>query len=115
MREGAGITELAFLRVRDSHGPAFEAAFAGAAGVVKRAEGHLGHRLVRAVDHADLYLLEVHWRDLAAHVEVFEASGAHAVLMETLEPFLVDEPHVIHVPAHPGMDLPRQQPRRGGA
>jgi heme-degrading monooxygenase HmoA len=75
----------------------FEAAFASVASLLVSADGHISHRLVAAVDHADLFLLEVEWRDLAAHTEHFEPSSAHAEFIAALEPFFVGEPIVLHV------------------
>lgn len=92
------VTELALLSVLPGQGAAFEAAFASVASLVSSAGGHIRHRLVSAVDRADAYLLEVDWTDLAAHVERFEPSAAHARFMASLEPFLAAEPFVIHVP-----------------
>lgn len=91
-------TELAFLSIRPGDSEAFETAFASVAGLVAGAEGHIRHRLVRSLAQANVYLLEVEWCDLAAHVEAFEPSDAHARLVATLEPFLTAEPSVIHVP-----------------
>lgn len=99
MSASAQVTELAFLSIRSGQGAAFEASFANVAGLLAGAEGHLRHRLVPSVDQANVYLLEVEWTDLAAHVETFETSDAHARFMAALEPFLATEPHVVHVPA----------------
>jgi hypothetical protein len=57
-----------------------------------------GIGLLPPVDRTDHYLLEVEWRDLAAHTEYFEPSSAYTQFMGALEPFLVDEPIVVHVP-----------------
>lgn len=92
------ITELALLRVGTGMNSAFEAAFLDVADLLQQADGHLQHRLVRTLDHDDLYLLQVDWRDLAAHVEGFEPSDAHARFMGALAPFLAEEPIVAHVP-----------------
>ncbi|MBD9480147.1 antibiotic biosynthesis monooxygenase family protein [Pseudoxanthomonas sp. PXM02] len=103
MNVSTRVTELAFLSIRPGAGEAFEAAFTSVAGLVAEAEGYLGHRLVRSLDQPDVYLLDVEWKDLAAHVEVFEPSDAHARFMAALTPFLAAEPRVIHVPSH-GID-----------
>lgn len=92
------VTELAFLNIRPGKELAFEAGFSSVAGLLAAADGHIRHRLVRSLDQADTYLLEVWWRDLAAHVERFEPSEAHAHFMAALEPFLATEPTVIHFP-----------------
>ena len=92
------VTELAWLSIQPGQGAAFEATFASVAGLVSSAEGHIRHRLVPAVDRDDAYLLEVDWTDLAAHVERFEPSDAHARFMASIEPFLAAEPLIIHVP-----------------
>ncbi len=76
---------------------AFEAAFKEAAPLLLRADGYLGHRLVPTLDDQSLYLLEVTWRDLAAHVEGFEPSNDHARFMEALEPYLHGDVVVAHV------------------
>lgn len=62
------VTELAVLSIQPGQSAAFEAAFSSVAGLVASAEGHIGHRLVPSVDRADVYLLEVDWTDLAAHL-----------------------------------------------
>lgn len=93
------ITELALLSIQPGQGAAFEAAFASVAGLVANAEGQIRHRLVLSADQTDVYLLEVDWTDLAAHVERFEPSAAHARFIAALEPFLTAEPQVIHVPS----------------
>ncbi len=92
------ITELAILRISPDANAGFEAAFASVEPLLADAEGHVWHRLVAAADRDDEYLLEVDWRDLAAHTEAFEPSSAHTQFMAALEPFLVDEPAVYHVP-----------------
>lgn len=92
------ITELALLRVRAKLGPAFEAAFAQVRHFLSSADGHIDHRLVRSVDDPNLYLLEVWWQDLEAHVRDFEPSEGHGRLMLALTPLLVGEPFVLHVP-----------------
>lgn len=92
------ITELAILRVRPGSGPALENAFDTVRPLLAGADGHLRHRLVKTVDEPDAYLLEVAWRDLAAHVDGFEPSAAHTRFMAALVPLLSAEPLVIHVP-----------------
>lgn len=92
------ITELAILRISPDANAGFEAAFANVEPLLADAEGHVWHRLVAAADRNDHYLLEVEWRDLAAHTECFEPSSAHTQFIRALEPFLVDEPTVVHVP-----------------
>lgn len=91
------VTELVFLAVAPFSNAAFEQAFAGVAGLLDAAPGHLGHRLVRSLHPEDAYLLEVQWRDLDAHIGVFEPSAAHERFMAALQPFLVGEPLVLHV------------------
>lgn len=94
------ITEVALLRVRTGMNMSFEAAFGNVAPLLRQADGHLQHRLARTLDHDDLYLLEVDWRDLVAHVERFEPSDAHARFMAALAPSLAGDPTVVHVPSH---------------
>ena len=93
------VTELALLRLERGRGPDFEAAFARVADLLARADGYVRHRLVLALDDPDIYLLEVEWRDLAAHIAGFEPSETHARFMAPLEPLLSGEPIVVHVPA----------------
>lgn len=94
------ITELAVLHVEAGASVAFEAAFASVASLLVGADGYRGHRLVAVLDRPDVYLLEVEWRDLSAHVERFEPSAAHTCFMAALEPLLSGEPCVIHVPVN---------------
>lgn len=92
------VTEFVIFRVEPGHGPQFEAAFASVVSLLANADGYLGHRLAPTLDEADLYLLQVEWRDLAAHTQGFEPSEAHMHFMAALEPLLLDEPAVVHVP-----------------
>ena len=92
------IRELALLRIRPGSHGAFETAFDDVAPLLREADGHHGHVLSRGLDDDTLYLLEVTWRDLAAHVDGFEPSPAHARFMDALTPYLVDV-GVVHVPA----------------
>jgi heme-degrading monooxygenase HmoA len=92
------VTELALLRLERGSGPAFEAAFARVASLLTGADGYLRHRLVPTLDDADIYLLQVEWRDLAAHTGGFEPSDAHARFIAALEPMFAGEPIVVHVP-----------------
>ncbi|WP_101925234.1 MULTISPECIES: antibiotic biosynthesis monooxygenase family protein [Luteimonas] len=94
------ITELALLRIGTGMNDPFEAAFRTVAPLLRQADGYLRHRLVRTLDHDETYLLDVDWRDLAAHVAGFEPSETHARFMAALAPFLVGEPTVVHVPSH---------------
>lgn len=96
------VTELALLRLAPGSGAAFEAAFARVVTLLTAADGYVRHRLVSTLDEADLYLLQVEWRDLAAHTEGFEPSEAHACFMAPLEPMLAATPIVVHVPAIAG-------------
>lgn len=95
------VTELALLRLMPSCSSAFEAAFAGVAPLLAGADGCLRYRLVPTLDRPDVYLLEVAWRDIAAHRQGFEPSDAHARFMAPLAPMLLGEPTVIHMPAGP--------------
>ncbi len=107
------ITELAVLRVRTGTHVPFESAFRDVAPLLRQADGHLQHRLVRTLDHDDVYLLEVDWRDLAAHVEGFEPSDAHARFMAALTPFLAGDPTVVHVLPHARKAMSRRVPEAG--
>lgn len=93
------VTEFAIFRVERGRGPQFEAAFAGVVSLLAQADGYLQHRLTPTLDEAELYLLQVDWRDLAAHTHGFEPSQAHGRFISALAPFLVEEPVVLHVPA----------------
>ncbi|KQY89802.1 antibiotic biosynthesis monooxygenase [Brevundimonas sp. Root1423] len=95
------VTELVIFRIEPGSGSRFEAAFAGVASLLAAADGYLRHRLVRTLDDADSYLLQVEWRDLAAHTEGFEPSEAHDRFIAALSPMLVAEPEVVHVPTDP--------------
>ncbi|MAS41839.1 MAG: antibiotic biosynthesis monooxygenase [Rhodobacteraceae bacterium] len=92
------IIELAILRVRPGEAPGLDDAFDRVRPLLTEADGHLRHRLVQSLDDRDVFLLEVGWRDLEAHVTGFEPSEAHARFMAALEPLLIGPPVVIHVP-----------------
>jgi heme-degrading monooxygenase HmoA len=96
------ITELALLHLQPGSKVAFEAAFGESAHLLQRADGYLGHRLMPTLDDQDLYLLEVTWRDLAAHVEGFEPSNDHARFVAALVPLLLRDVVVAHVPCREG-------------
>lgn len=102
------VTELVILRLEPGNGPRFEAAFEGVAWLLIAADGYLWHRLTSTLDDADVYVLQVEWRDLAAHVEGFEPSREHGRFMAALEPLLAAEPIVVHVSAEARS---RQPPR----
>src|SRR3546814_16734033 len=91
------ITELALLRLLPGSAPAFESAFAGVAPLLTGADGCLRYRLVPTLDSPDVFLLEVVWRDLAAHTQGFEPSDAHARLLSPLAPILFSAPLFLHV------------------
>ena len=92
------VTELAVLRLEPGSGLAFEAAFARATSLLTGADGYLRHRLVPTLDDANLYLLQVEWRDLAAHTAGLEPGDAHARFIAPLEPMLAGAPIGVHVP-----------------
>ena len=92
------VSEFAILQIKMGASAAFETAFESVAALLVGADGYRRHRLVAVLDQPDLYLLEVEWRDLSAHVERFEPSAAHTCFMASLEPLLRNEPYVIHVP-----------------
>lgn len=106
------VTELAIFRIERGQGPQFEAAFAGVLSLLAEADGYLQHRLTPTLDEAELYLLQVEWRDLAAHTQGFEPSQAHAQFISALAPFLVEEPAVLHVPTDTrSANTPSRDPR----
>jgi len=92
------VTEFAIFQLRAGRGPQFETAFADVAPLLEGADGYRGHRLTPTLDAAESHLLQVDWRDLAAHTEGFEPSEAHARFMAALSPHLACEPVVAHIP-----------------
>lgn len=92
------ITELAFLRLLPGSASAFERAFSSVAPLLTGADGFLRYRLLPTLDNPDDYLLEVVWRDLAAHTQGFVPSDAHARFIAPLEPMFLAEPIIIHLP-----------------
>lgn len=95
------VTEFAIFQLRAGRGPQFETAFAAVAPLLEGADGYRGHRLTQTLDTGESYLLQVDWRDLAAHTEGFEPSEAHARFMAGLSPHLASEPAVAHVAHDP--------------
>lgn len=91
------VTEFAIFHLLPGRGPEFETAFAGVAALLAGADGYRGHRLIPTLDEADGYVLQVDWRDLAAHTEAFEPSDAHARFIAALTPHLASEPVVAHI------------------
>jgi heme-degrading monooxygenase HmoA len=98
------VTEFVTFRLEPGSGPGFEQAFVGVACLLTGADGHLRHRLVPMLDDPNSFLLQVEWRDLAAHIEGFEPSEAHEQFITALVPFLVEEPTVVHIPTDPQTD-----------
>ena len=78
---------------------AFGAAFDRAQTHLTHADGYRRHHLAPALHEDGLYLLEVQWRDLAAHVQGAGPNPAHASFMRELAPHLAGPPGVLHVPA----------------
>lgn len=92
------VTELAILRVDQGRSLEFEAAFASVVSLLAGADGYVQHCLAPTLDEAGLYLLQVEWRDLEAHIQGFEPSPAHERFISALAPFLAEEPVVLHMP-----------------
>lgn len=92
------VTEFAIFRVKRGCGQRFEAAFAGVGSLLAGADGYVRHRLAPTLDEADVYLLQVEWRDLAGHTPPFEPSEAHEQFITALAPLLVEKPAVVRVP-----------------
>jgi len=99
VQQRAEVREVVSLRVRPGSGPAFEAAFDRVQTHLTDADGYRRHHLAPALHEDGSYLLEVQWRDLAAHVQGFELSPAHESFMRELTPHLAEPPSVLHVPA----------------
>lgn len=99
VQQSAEVREVVSLRVRHGSGPAFEAAFERVQIHLTDADGYRRHHLAPALNEDGSYLLEVQWRDLAAHIQGFEPSPAHASFMRELAPHLAEPPRVLHVPA----------------
>ena len=92
------VTEFVIFRIERGAGPRFEAAFASVVFLLSGADGYVRHRLAPTLDAAEIYLLQVEWRDLAAHTQGFEPSEAHEQFITAFAPLLVEEPAVVHVP-----------------
>lgn len=69
------VTEHARLTVDPDRAAAFEEAVARGQGVLQRSPGFLGADLSRCVESPQLYLLQIRWKTLEDHVEVFRHDG----------------------------------------
>ena len=95
--EIGAVTELCKLEVREGQGPAFEAGLRSTAPVMCATPGYLHHRIRRQSEQANVYVLEVGWRDLAGHLIDFKRSPAFKAFVTGFAGTLAGPTEVFHL------------------
>jgi heme-degrading monooxygenase HmoA len=90
------ILELAILNVIPGQESAFEAAFSHAVSILTSMRGYSSHELRRCVEHADRYILLVHWQSLEDHTVGFRTSPEYQQWKALLHHFYDPFPTVEH-------------------
>jgi heme-degrading monooxygenase HmoA len=90
------ILELATLNVIPSQESAFEAAFRRAIPILAGMHGYISHELRRCVEHANQYILLVHWQSLEDHIVGFRTSPQYQQWKTLLHHFYDPFPTVEH-------------------
>lgn len=91
------IVEIADFRVKPDDVAAFgEAIQRAAQQTLAKAEGYLGHTIVRSHETAGRFVLTVHWTTLEAHTVGFRGSSAFAEWRAIIGPFFLQPPQVEH-------------------
>ena len=99
------ILEVADIRIAPGRQAAFDEAIArGVDTVISRAEGFLGHSVVRGVESPERYLLQIRWATLEDHTVGFRESPAFAEWRAIVGPFFAAPPVVEHFTPVAGRD-----------
>lgn len=75
----------------------FEVAVRTGRDILLTAPGCREATVSRSVDHPGTYLLRVGWDSLEDHLETFPTTPQARMLTETVGPFIVGQPTVIHL------------------
>lgn len=90
------ILEVATLAIKVDAAVEFEQAFSKARAVITRSEGCGAVRLLRSIENAGLYVLEVEWDSVEHHMEGFRNSPLFTEWRGILGPFFAGPPEVQH-------------------
>jgi heme-degrading monooxygenase HmoA len=90
------ILEIAEFQVGAGQAAEFEAVLERAGRVIAQANGYLGHRWHRSVDHAGKYVALIEWRTREHHVQGFRESPLFAEWRAILGPYFATPPVVDH-------------------
>lgn len=90
------IVEFTQLPVPAEKSEAFEAGWTKAAAILVTQPGYISHRVGRIVESPEVYVLEIEWTSLEAHVEGFAKSAQFQDFLACFVPLLSGEATVIH-------------------
>lgn len=90
------IIEHALFTVAADGGPAFEAAFQQAHGVITKAPGCHWAELHRGVEHPNTYLLRAGWDTVEAHMTDFRESALYQEWRALIHHHVVEPAQVLH-------------------
>jgi heme-degrading monooxygenase HmoA len=91
------ILEVAEIQIApDQHAAFDEAIIRGVSTIIAKAQGYLGHRIVRGIESPERVLLQIEWATLENHTKDFRESSAFAQWREIVGPFFVQPPRVEH-------------------
>ena len=91
------ILEVADIRIAPGQQAAFDEAISrGAATVLAKAEGYLGHSVHKGVESPERYVLQVRWATLEHHTVGFRGGPLFPQWRAIVGPFFASPPNVEH-------------------
>lgn len=90
------IYEIAVMNIDPKRADEFEAAFAQAAIVFKRAEGCHSMALEKTLENPGEYRLRIGWDSLELHMDTFRNSEGYEVCKELVQDYFTEAPVVVH-------------------
>lgn len=90
------VYEMAVMKIDVDRATQFEAAFAKAAIVFKRAEGCHSMTLEKTIENAGEYRLRIGWESLEAHMNTFRNSEGYQECKKLVEDYFSEAPVVVH-------------------
>lgn len=91
------ILEVADIRIAPGQQAAFDDAIArGAATVLAKADGYLGHTVHKGIETPERYVLQVRWQTLEHHTVGFRGGPLFPQWRAIVGPFFASPPNVEH-------------------
>lgn len=90
------VYELGEMTIRPGSEAAFEAAYAEALTLLRRAKGFRSAQVMRGLEHPDHYRVLIAWETLENHTDDFRGSPDHARLIELVRPHYAEPARILH-------------------